>query len=83
MISKPLFIILRTCFWLKTLTSFNRNSSSARFCYIFHSELAQKKARAEPSRAGRPLARAECELSRAELSSGASLIFMTRSEQAY
>ena len=65
---------LQNCLWLETLNSFNQNSSSARVCYIFAIRAGPKKARAEPSRAGRPLARAESELSRAELSSGASLV---------
>ena len=46
---------------------------SARLSNILRTELAQKTARAEPSRAGTPLARAESELSRAELNSVATL----------
>ena len=48
---------------------------SARFSNVLGTELALKTARADPSRAGRPPARAKSELSRAELNLVATLVF--------
>ena len=51
---------------------------SARLSNILRTELAQKTARAEPSQAGRPPARAKSELSRAELNLVATLVLTHR-----